>query len=81
MAKTLMNFKMDDEIVAKLKTAAVINKTSMTKLIEALLKKYLDQMTQDIAWEKFQAMSTADKLEFSRRVEAEAKKIAPQDKK
>lgn len=53
MAKKMMSLKLEQETFDRLKMAAVVNKTSMTQIIEVLIDKYLSEFSKEELVDRF----------------------------
>jgi len=69
MAKKMMSLKLEQETFDRLKMAAVVNKTSMTQIIEGLIDKYLSEFSKEELVDRFFKLPTEERLETLHRIQ------------
>ncbi len=69
MAKKMMSLKLEQETFDRLKMAAVVNKTSMTQIIEVLIDKYLSEFSKKELIDRFFKLPTEERLETLHRIQ------------
>ena len=69
MAKKMMSLKLEQETFDRLKMAAVVNKTSMTQIIEVLIDKYLSEFSKEELVDRFFKLPTEERLETLHRIQ------------
>ena len=69
MAKKMMSLKLEQETYDRLKMAAVVNKTSMTQIIEGLIDKYLSEFSKEELVDRFFKLPTEERLETLHRIQ------------
>ena len=69
MAKKMMSLKLEQETFDRLKMAAVVNKTSMTKIIEVFINQYLSEFSKKELIDRFFKLPAEERLETLHRIQ------------